>query len=142
MNQNMFSLIKQIEYWLPMLGKVLSNKIQVTKKKRKYKSLRESKERTPGWLPLPSQTTQGFTFSFKKKGKETLNRMSSLFLYCLSSFLHFLFFFALFSFSLYGQPEKQKEILCCLFFFLLASPCQTNFPVFLLPSLNLREANP
>ena len=90
MNQNMFSLIKQIEYWLPMFRKALSNKIQVTKKKkRKYKSLRESKKRTPGWLPLPSQTTQGFTSSFKKKGKKALNRMSSLFFYCLSPFLHF-----------------------------------------------------
>ena len=73
-----------------MLRKVLSNKIQVTKKKRKYKSLRESKERTLGWLPLPSKTTQGFIFSFQKKEKIFKPDVLSLF-YCLFSFfLNFL----------------------------------------------------
>ena len=90
MNQNMFSLIKQIEYWLPMLRKVLSNKIQVTKKKRKYKSLRENKERTLGWLPLPSKMTQGFTFSFQKKEKIFKPDVLSLFLLPIFFFLNFL----------------------------------------------------
>ena len=71
MNQNMFSLIKQIGYWLPMLRKALSNKIQVTKKRKgNTKAYGKARKELPdGFLYRAKRPKASLSLSKKKEKK-------------------------------------------------------------------------
>ena len=69
MNQNMFSLIKQIGYWLPMLRKALSNKIQVTKKEKEIQKPTGKQGKNSRMASSTEPNDPRLHFLFQKKRK-------------------------------------------------------------------------